>query len=168
MVSREPNSMIVVPPERSSQHSGTAGQSYGMGNFRCGPDEVVLLEFTPPPCLYWSVSLATWWWEAIDPASRQSSLNGHQARLDGNGVFRGVIGGEDPGVANWLDTAGHERGTVIARFVDAEAAIEPRFRVVPREELHDAVASDTPTLTPTERRASLVRRREAFVRRYRR
>ena len=36
-------------------------------------------------------------------------LNGHQAVLD-DGVFRAVVAHRDPGVANWLDTAGNRRG----------------------------------------------------------
>ncbi len=168
MVGREPNSMLVVPPERSGEHSGTAGQSYGMGNFHCGPDEAVVLEFTPPPCRYWSVSLATWWWEAIDPAGRQSSLNGHQAALDPDGVFRAVISHDDPGVANWLDTAGHRKGTLIARFVDAEAAIEPRYRAVKRAGLPGELHREAARVDPQERKQRLTRRREAYLRRYRR
>ena len=39
-------------------------------------------------------------------ANRQSSLNGHQAVLDPDGVFRAVISARDPGVPNWLDTGG--------------------------------------------------------------
>jgi len=118
--------------------------------------------------LYWSVSLATWWWEAIDPATRQSSLNGHQATLDQDGVFRAVLSHDDPGVANWLDTAGHAKGTLIARLVDAEAAIEPIYRVVPRDALFQHLPADVPRVEPAERENRLARRREAFVRRYRR
>jgi hypothetical protein len=127
----------------------------------------VLLEFEPPRCRHWSVSLATWWWEAIDFTTRQSSLNHAQARLDADGVFRGVIAHEDPGVPNWLDTAGHERGTLIARFVMAERAPEVRSRVVKREELAGALPASTPSISPGERDASLARRRRAVWRRFR-
>ncbi len=168
MVSREPNSLIVVPPERSAEHSGTAGQSYGMGNFHCEEGQAVLFEFTPPPCRYWCVSLATWWWEAIDPATRQSSLNGEQAWLDEDGVFRAVIGPADPGVHNWLDTAGHVRGTLIVRLVDAERAIEPITRVVPAEEVLAELGPATPRLSRPDREQLLRQRRDVFQRRYRR
>ena len=167
MVNREPNSLIVGPPEASGEHSGTAGQSYGMGNFHCGEDEAVILEFAPPPCHYWSVSLATWWWEAIDPATRQSSLNGHQARLDDDGRFRAVISHDDPGVPNWLDTAGHTKGTAIVRLIDAEAALEPIYHVVPRSEVLDHLPT-TARVPPDERQRLLARRRDAFATRYRR
>ena len=88
------------------------------------------------------MSLANWWWEAIDFTARQSSLNHAQARLDADGVFRGVIAHEDPGVPNWLDTAGHERGTLIARFVMAEEAPVIRSRSVKLAALRDELPAD--------------------------
>ena len=51
----------------------------------------------PPDALYWSVSLGNYWWETIDYANRQSSLNGHQAVLDADGVFRAVVAHARPG-----------------------------------------------------------------------
>ena len=53
------------------------------------------------------MALGNYWWETIDYANHQSSLNGFQAVLDDDGVFRAVVSARDPGVANWLDTAGH-------------------------------------------------------------
>jgi hypothetical protein len=167
MLALPPNTVRVPPLDRSAAHGGLRGQAYGMGCFHCAPDEAVILEFAPPPCRHWSVSLATWWWEAIDFTSRQSSLNHAQARLDGDGVFRGVIAHEDPGVPNWLDTAGHERGTLIARFVMAEASPEVRSRTVKLGELAGALPADTPQMSRGERDASLARRRRAVWRRFR-
>jgi len=167
MLSVPPNTLRIPPLDRSAAHGGLRGQAYGMGCFQCAADEAVILEFTPPRCRHWSVSLATWWWEAIDFTSRQSSLNHAQAQLDADGVFRGVIAHEDPGVANWLDTAGHERGTLIARFVMAEESPEVRARTVKRSELAGALPEGTSKLSPTERDASLARRRRAVWRRFR-
>jgi hypothetical protein len=138
-----------------------------MGNFQCGPGEAVIFECQPPRCRHWSVSLATWWWEAIDFSARQSSLNQAQARLDADGVFRGVIAHEDPGVPNWLDTAGHERGTLIARFVMAEQAPVIRTRSVKLASLRDELPAETARITPAERELSLARRQRAVWRRFR-
>ncbi len=168
MLSIPPNSVRIAPPDRSREHSGTEGQAYCMGNFRCAPDEAVILALRVPPCHYWGVSLASWWWEAIDFASHQSSLNGFQAHSDADGVVRLVIAHRDPAVPNWLDPAGHERGTLIARVIGAEEAPDPSFRVLPFAELADSLPPDTPRLGPGEREASLARRRAAVLRRYRR
>ena len=101
-------------------------------------DEALLIEVAPPEALYWSVSLGNYWWETIDYANRQSSLNGHQAVLDADGVFRAVVAHSDPGVANWLDTAGNHQGAMIFRWLRADGAPVPTTRVVPLAGLRDA------------------------------
>ena len=57
------------------------------------------------------------WKESLDYGSRLVSLNGHQAHLDADNKWRYVLAHSDPGVANWLDITGHEKGTVFMRFL---------------------------------------------------
>jgi hypothetical protein len=166
--SMPPNFVHVVQPAADDSGAGLAGQAYGMGNFRCAPDQAVIVSFTPPPCRQWSVSLANFWWESLDFAVRQSSLNGTQACLDGDGVFRGVVAHVDPGVPNWLDCAGHDSGSLAVRFLLADAAPAIAFTVVPLADLRAALPSETPAVGPAERATSLQRRRRAAWRRYRR
>ena len=92
----------------------------------------------------------------------------YQARLDGDGVFRGVIAHRDPGVPNWLDCAGQQQGSIAARFLLAESAPEPALRRVPWGELRSQLPAETPRVEPAEREALLARRRRAVWRRYRR
>ncbi len=162
-----PNSLIVHLPQGASEHTGMAGQAYGIGNFRCEPDEAVIVELRPPDCHHWSVSLASYYWESIDYATRQTSLNQHQAVLDADGVFRAVIAHRDPGFANWLDTGGHREGSIAARFLRAAAAPTPELRAVPLSRLDAALPADTPRVDPDARRDILTRRRRAVLRRYR-
>jgi hypothetical protein len=167
MLAQKPNTLLIPPLDQSNAHAGLRGQAYGMGNFCCDPGEAVIFECRPPRCRHWSVSLASWWWEAIDFTTRQSSLNHAQARLDGDGVFRGVIAHEDPGVPNWLDTAGHERGTLIARFVMAQQAPQIQTRRVQLAALPGELPADTPRVSAAERETSLARRRRAVWQRFR-
>ena len=132
------------------------------------PDGAVIIEFAPPACRHWSVSLASWFWESIDYATRQSCLNSHQARLDADGVFRGVIAHQDPGVPNWLDPGGHEQGTIAVRFLLAETAPQVEIRSVAAAALRDHLPDDTPRITRTDRAGALARRRRAVWARYRR
>jgi hypothetical protein len=162
------NSLNVYLPQDSDQRAGMRGQAYGIGNFHCAADEAVIVEFTPPACRHWSVSLANWYWESLDFATRQTSLNGHQAVLDREGVFRGVIAHGDPGVANWLDTSGLASGTLTARFLLADAAPEIAFRVVKLSELSPALPPDTPRVGAATRAQQIDARRRAVLRRYRR
>ena len=60
--------------------------------------------------------------------------------VDDDGMLRVVIAHDDPGVANWLDTAGHSAGPVILRCVRTESAPVPTTRVVPFDDVGGGAA----------------------------
>ena len=45
--------------------------------------------------------------------------------------MRIVVAHDDPGVDNWIDTAGHGQGTMCFRWIGAEEHPQPTTRVVP-------------------------------------
>jgi hypothetical protein len=141
-------------------------QAFGIGYFRLAEDEALLVEVKPPPAKYWSVHLGNYWMESLDFASHQSSLNGHQAVLDPDGIFRAVVSLRDPGVPNWLDSAGHSEGSMIYRWNQAEGAPIPTTRVVRFGEIRAALPAATAVVTPEERHATIEGRREHVRRRY--
>jgi Protein of unknown function (DUF1214) len=146
---------------------GFPEQLYARGHFRCAPDEAVIIETIPPPCLFWDVQLGSQFWEAHDWLARPVSINGHQAQIDTDGVFRAVIAQRDPGVPNWLDPGGHPHGTIGCRwnrFAGDTLPDAPTLRTVPLEHLREALPADTPTVNPVER-SELLRRRMLSVRR---
>jgi hypothetical protein len=98
-------------------------------------------------------------WNAAEYMHRQSSLNGHQARVDTDGRFRAVISVADPGVPNWLDTAGYLRGTFIGRWFQCSSDPVPTVTKVRLAEVRAHLSADTPSVTPAERRARLSERR---------
>ncbi len=148
---------------------GAAAENVSVwGSWQLDPDEALLIEVEPPDALYWSAALGNYWWETIDYANHQSSLNGFQAVLDDDGVFRAVVSARDPGVANWLDTAGHGRGPMIFRWLRAGSHPVPATRVVPlargsSTNLPAGTARVTPRSAEGHRRAA--RGGEAPVRR---
>ena len=166
LLSLEKNALLVFDVSDDVDRPGLHGQSYGMGPFECAPDEAVLIEFTPPACRMWSVALCSFWFESLEFGQRQSSLNGHQARLDPDGVFRGVIAHDDPCVANWIDPEGHRQGTLAVRFLFAEETPRPVLSRVPRAELFDHLPGDVVRVTPDERSRILAARNRALQRRY--
>jgi hypothetical protein len=137
-----------------------------IGSWEIGPDEALVVEVSPPQGLYWSYSLGNPWWETIDYGSHQSSLNGHQATVDDDGVLRTVISHEDPGVANWLDTAGHSVGPIILRCVRTETAPVPTMRRVAFSDIDSEVPAATRRVTPAERRTTMDARRLAVSNRF--
>jgi hypothetical protein len=103
----------------------------------------------------------------MDFAERQTSLNGRQAQIDADGAFRGVIAHLDPGVPNWLDPAGYQRGTLALRFLLAQDAPRVELERLPLAQLAAKLPPGTPRVSPADRSASLERRRRAALRRYR-
>jgi hypothetical protein len=139
-----------------------------IGRFELEPDEAVILEVQPPAGVYWSISLGNPWLETIHYGRHQSSLNGHQAVVDADGIFRAVICATDPGVANWLDTAGHSNGAMLLRCVRTETAPVPDTRVVKVDEILPSLPDGT-TMTNPDTRAKVIeaRRRAVHERFYR-
>ncbi|MCH2173951.1 DUF1214 domain-containing protein [Myxococcota bacterium] len=141
-------------------------QSFGIGYFQLKDDEGLLVEVTPPKAKYWSLHLGNYWMESMDFANHQSSLNGHQAILDPDGVFRAVVSRADPGVPNWLDTTGLREGSMIYRWNQADGNPIPRARVIALDRLREALPASTGNVTPEQRSAAVERRRQHIRRRY--
>jgi hypothetical protein len=100
--------------------------------FRLAEDEALVIEVVPPACEYWMIALHNHWMETLDYVHHQSALNCQSATLEPDGSVRFVVAHSDPGLPNWLDTAGHERGTVGVRWVGRDVVdVLPTTRVVP-------------------------------------
>jgi hypothetical protein len=159
-----PNTFL---PPLDGTHMGAAAENRPViGSFQLEADEALVVEVTPPEGLYWSYSLGNPWWETIDYARHQSSLNGHQAVVDDDGMLRVVIAHHDPGVANWLDTAGHSAGPVILRCVRTESAPVPTTHVVRFDEIAGSLPAGTHRVTAEERRRTIAARRLAVSKRF--
>jgi hypothetical protein len=140
---------------------------YGNDAFRLRPHEALVVEFEPPDARYWHVQLVDLWFGSLDYANRQTSLNGHQLRADADGLVRVVIAHDDPGVPNWLDTAGHLEGILQYRYVWTRNEPAPRARIVPFDALRGVLPEDTPRVTPEERRCAVAGRQAHVARRER-
>ena len=148
---------------------GAAAENVSVwGSWQLDEDEALLIEVEPPEALYWSVSIGNHWWETIDYANHQSSLNGFQAVVDDDRVFRAVVSARDPGVTNWLDNAGHGQGPMIFRWLRADAHPVPATRVIPFESIDENLPSTTRRITPEERLEVIAARRAGVRRRFRR
>jgi hypothetical protein len=137
-----------------------------IGRWELGSDEALILEVEPPQGVYWSFSLGNPWWETIHYGRHQSSLNAHQTVVDADGLVRVTVCGRDPGVANWLDTAGFSNGAMILRCVRTTTAPTPRARVVAFDEIAAALPADTTRISVDERASILERRRRAVHERF--
>ncbi|OBK28714.1 hypothetical protein A5634_01205 [Mycobacterium asiaticum] len=155
-----------LPPIDRSDMGAAAENRPVIGRWELEPGEALIVEVEPPEGIYWSFSIGNPWWETIHYGRHQSSLNAHQAVVDSDGRVRVVLCAEDPGVANWLDTAGHSNGPIILRCVRTTTAPTPTTRVVPIGDVSAELPPDTARVTPAERAATLAARRTAVRERF--
>jgi hypothetical protein len=140
---------------------GLPKQAYYDGIHQIADDEALIVEFpVPTQCAYWQILVADDRFATVDWVNRQSSLNDVQARVDGDGWFRGVVSKQDPGVPNWLDKADYPWGILQARFYRANQYPEATVTKVPVAEVRNHLPADTPVVSPSERVARLRIRRE--------
>jgi hypothetical protein len=161
-----PQANDFVPPMDMSSMGAAAENRPVIGKFELEPDEALVLEFEPPKGVYWSISLGNPWLETIHYGRHQSSLNGHQTVEDPDGVVRFVLSERDPGVANWLDTAGFSNGAMLLRCVRTETAPVPSTRVVKADDVLSTLPAETTLTSPEERARIIAARRRAVHERF--
>ncbi|ORX05213.1 hypothetical protein AWC29_11795 [Mycobacterium triplex] len=155
-----------LPPIDRTDIGAAAENRPVIGRWELGPDEALVVEVEPPEGIYWSFSVGNPWWETIHYGRHQSSLNAFQAAVDSDGLVRVVLCSQDPGVANWLDTAGHSNGPIILRCVRTRTAPTPTTRVVPFDDIRAQLPPDTATVTAEQRARIVAARREAVRERF--
>lgn len=149
-----------------SSIGGLAGQFYYEGAYDLKDDEALILEApVPDGCTYYSLILTNDIYETTDWYNNQSSLNGAQARVDKDGVLRAVVSAKDPGIPNWLDTAGYPSGVIQGRWMNCTAQPVPSVRKVAVRDVRAALPSDTPIITLQQREQAVRDRRSILQQR---
>ena len=146
-----------------SQMGGLKGQFYYEGDYDLADDEALIVEAkVPAHCQYRSMILTNEIYETTDWTDNQSSLNDSQARSDADGVLRVVVSTRDPGVPNWLDTAGYPKGLVQGRWTNCSEQPIPTVRKVAIADLRKALPPETGTVTPEQRDRIIRDRRMSY------
>jgi len=146
---------------------GTPDNVYSGGYFNLAPDDALIIEFENVPSLFWSAQLGNNWFQSLDYQYRQTSLNAKQAQQDSDGKYRLVVAHRDPGVPNWLDTAGHLEGIMFLRWNQPQhLPASPIVNKIPFAELTRVLPNDTLRLSSQQRLTQLVQRRANVARRF--
>jgi hypothetical protein len=127
---KRPNELPKFDPAVAAAAHGDPNIVYYHGYFELADDEALVIDVVPPRCEYWNFQLNNHWMESLDYRYHVIALNHHGARSRPDGSVRLVVAGRDPGVPNWLDTAGHRRGTMCLRWVGATEHPDPSTRVM--------------------------------------
>lgn len=130
------NKLPRFDPELSNRFGGLSDIAYYHSYWRLADDEALVIDATPPPCDHWNFQVNNHWMESLDYRYFRIHTNSAIARLRSDGSVRIVVAGRDPGVDNWLETAGHSFGTMCFRWVRPAVPgggepPEPQCRVVP-------------------------------------
>ena len=141
--------------------------AYGNDYYELDAGEAMIIEFEPPRARYWAFQLCDLWFKTTDWPNRKMSINHQQAHLDGDGRCRIVVAHRDPGVSNWLDTNGEEKGVLQYRWIWTENNPQPSLTRVAFEDVRGALPVETPSVSSEERRAEIYRRQRHRLRRER-
>ena len=157
----------VVVRDLSAQGGFTQKQFYVEGLVDIRDDEALIYETdVPKHCRYWNITTDDSLWNVVDYVNRQSSINGFTAKIDKDGKFRAVVSATDPGVPNWLDTAGYKEGSLFGRWLQCDSQPTPTVTRVKLADVRKYLPADTPVVTAEARDAALrLRRKGAQMRR---
>lgn len=94
-------------------------------------DEALVIDATDiPDCQTWNFVLQNWWMESLDYRYHTIHFNRHTARYEADGSVRIVVAHQKPPQSNWVETAGHNRGTLCWRWIGASEHPPVQARVV--------------------------------------
>ena len=142
---------------------GLSSQWSSVGHYDLADDQVVVVTVPRGDAPYLGFQLGTVWYTSLEYADHQTSLNAQQAQVDPDGMIRLVIAEHDPGVANWIERLGHDRGYLQFRWqrLDRELtpADGPTLQLVSAAELPAVLPfHEQNTVTPEEWRARIAAR----------
>ena len=116
--------------ENAAAFYPTPDNLYVAGWYQLGDNQALEITGIPPETRYWSILLMSRWMESLDYRNHQIILNHSDIVLEPDGSYKIFIAGENPGHANWLDTAGHNSGYMMFRWMRSEMGESPKCRVI--------------------------------------
>jgi hypothetical protein len=161
----------MTPPRATP--GGLATQFSSAGHFDLGDDEAMIV--TVPAAAketapYQGIQLGSMWYISLDYVNHQTSLTADQAAIDPDGRMRFVISERSPGVANWLERTGHDRGYVQIRWQrltrDLRPDDGPQVEIIGIDELPDRLPFyDQARVSELQWRTRIAARQAAFAER---
>ena len=133
-----PNQLPADDQERCRNTGGDRNIHYKNSRWALADDEALVIEApTIPNCSTWNFQLSNFWLESLDYRHHKVSVNKHTAHYEPDGSVRIVVAHEDPGerYPNWIETCGHNEGSMLFRWIEAEEHPDVETRVVKFSEL---------------------------------
>ncbi|HKY89473.1 MAG TPA: DUF1214 domain-containing protein [Nevskiaceae bacterium] len=163
----DPVNVNRFPPDPADDAASDAKRGRMVANlcWALARDEALIVEFDAHDG-FWMVTNMGVFFNSMDYAYRPVSYTPARTAVDADGKIRLVLAHDDPGVHNWVDTQGFERGNLCYRNLLSQTHTRFRTQVVRRDALDAALPADTLRVSKDERVAQLRMRFEAIRRRY--
>lgn len=133
------NKLPLFDPEKSNAAGGDDTIFYYHSYWKLEEDEALLIEVKPPECDTWNFQLDNFWMESLDYRHHTISINKHTAIAEADGTVKVVVSHNDPGRPNWIETAGHNEGTMCWRWYrihEGSDQVEPYCTLLKFNELN--------------------------------
>lgn len=133
------NQLPQFDPDVSNAAGGDRNIIYYHSHWRLSGDEVLVITVKPPECDAWNFQLNNYWMESLDYRYFPVSINKATAVYDPDGTVRVFVSPVDPGLPNWLQTCGHDEGTMCWRWyrlAPGALPVQPQCAVVSLAELN--------------------------------
>jgi hypothetical protein len=127
------NRLPVFDPAVSNAAGGDANIIYYHSYWKLAPDEALEIRVTPPGCDSWNFQLNNYWMESLDYRYFTICVNKSSAHYEQDGSVILIIAHTDPGQPNWINTCGHNEGTMLWRWyrlAPGATAIEPTCTLI--------------------------------------
>jgi hypothetical protein len=131
-----PNTLETLDQRPFRAAGGDPNIFYLHGYWSVAADEALVIDTPVPECELWNFQLDNHWMESLDYRYLPVCVNSHTARYNPDGSVTLVIAASDPGTGNFLDTAGHQCGTMLLRWTRATQHPVPRCRLMKLTEVH--------------------------------
>jgi len=110
------NELPLFDPKISNAAGGDSRIIYYHSHWKLNKNQALVIDALPPACDTWNFQLNNYWMESLDYRYYRVCINSHTAQLNKDGTITVVVAHEDPGSPNWIETAGHEEGTMCWRW----------------------------------------------------
>jgi hypothetical protein len=127
------NRLPQFDPGISNAAGGDESIIYYHSHWKLAPDEALIIEVKPPDCDTWNFQLNNYWMESLDYRYFNICLNKAGARYEKDDSLMVVVSHTDPGHPNWIETCGHNEGTMCWRWYrlkEGAKPVEPSCRVL--------------------------------------
>lgn len=132
---QEPNSLPLQDQSMYQSAGGDPNIYYLHGYWHLEENEALVIKTGVPDCEYWNFQLDNYWMESLDYRYHRISLNNKSAVLEKNKELKIIISATNPNMNNWIETAGHNHGTMLLRWVNASSYPEPTTEIQRVEDL---------------------------------